>query len=179
VAHGAPAPGRRPPGSLARRRCSARPLPGSLQPARSAQLTALAARPTQLVEIHRHARLAALHPLDHRLVARLSLEADRHGPSFKHVLQRSKVLGLGGHCQRLGDLLDEPLLVSGDAPGAAARSGRRRSVRPRSCPRLRRACAMPMAAVCRTYDQASSFDAAPACPAMQPRPLPCKENTTG
>jgi hypothetical protein len=34
----------------------------------------------------------------------------------------------------LGDLLDEPLLVSGDAPGAAARSGRRRSVRPRSCP---------------------------------------------
>jgi hypothetical protein len=134
VAHGAPAPGRRPPGSLARRRCSARPLPGSLQPARSAQLTALAARPTQLIETHRHARLAALHPLDHRLVARLSLEADRHGPSFKHVLQRSKVLGLGGHCQRLGDLLDEPLLVSGDAPGAAARSGRRRSVRPRSCP---------------------------------------------
>ena len=61
--------------------------------------------------IHGHATLAALYPLDHRLVARLPLEADRHGPGFEHVLQRSKVLGCRRRRQRLGDLLDEPLLV--------------------------------------------------------------------
>ena len=60
--------------------------------------------------IHGHTPLAALYPLDHRLVARLLLEPDRHGPGFEHVLQRSKVLGVGGDRQRLGDLLDEPLL---------------------------------------------------------------------
>jgi hypothetical protein len=46
----------------------------------------LAARATQLVEIHGQATLAALHPLDHRLVTWLPLEADRHGPGLEHVL---------------------------------------------------------------------------------------------
>jgi hypothetical protein len=105
------------------------------------QLTALAARATQLVEIHGQATLAALHPLDHRLIARLLLEADGHHPGLEHVLQRTEVLGLGGDRQRFGDLLDESLPVSGrcmaqqlDCVGGAARSGRRRPARPRLCP---------------------------------------------
>jgi hypothetical protein len=73
----------------------------------------LAARAPQLVEIHGHATLAALHPLDHRLIAGLPLEADRHRPGFEYVLQRSEVLGLGGDRQGLGDLFDEALLVGG------------------------------------------------------------------
>ena len=77
------------------------------------QRTALAARATQLVKIHGYTPLAALHPLDHRLIARLPLEADGHGPGFEHVPQRSEVFGLGGNRQSLGDLFDEPLLVGG------------------------------------------------------------------
>jgi hypothetical protein len=60
------------------------------------ELLQLAARATQLVEVHGHATFAALHSLNHRLIARLLLEADGHRPGFEHVLQRSKVLGLGG-----------------------------------------------------------------------------------
>jgi hypothetical protein len=73
----------------------------------------LAVRAPQLVEIHGHTTLAALHPLDHRLIAGLPLEADRYRPGFEYVLQRSEVLGLGGDRQGLGDLFDEPLLVGG------------------------------------------------------------------
>ena len=78
---------------------------------------ALAARATQLVQIHRQATLAALHPPDHRLIARLLLEANGYRPGLEHVLQRSKVLGVGGDRQGLGDLLlDEPLPLTSSPP---------------------------------------------------------------
>jgi hypothetical protein len=46
----------------------------------------LAARATQLVKIHGRTPFSAPHPLDHRLIARLTLEADGHGPGFEHIL---------------------------------------------------------------------------------------------
>src|SRR5918995_4651617 len=79
---------------------------------------ALAARAMQLVQIHRQATLAALHPPDHRLIARLLLEANGYRPGLEHVLQRSKVLGVGGDRQGLSDLL---LAVHGGAEGKANR----------------------------------------------------------
>jgi hypothetical protein len=50
------------------------------------QPTALAARARQLVEIHGHATLTALHPADHRRRAQLLLEANGHRPGLEHVL---------------------------------------------------------------------------------------------
>jgi hypothetical protein len=104
-----------------------------------------------------------LYPLEHRLVARLLLEADRHGPGFEHVLQRSKVLGVGGDRQRLGDLLDEPLLVGRThlAKELKGVDGQLEVVA--VDPRDHAHACLPalvqrlMTVVCRTYDQVSSF----------------------
>jgi hypothetical protein len=66
------------------------------------QRRASAARATELVEVHGPATLGALHPLDHRLIARLPLEADGCGPDLEHVLQGSEVPWCRRRPPRLG-----------------------------------------------------------------------------